>query len=150
MTAALATSRFLTFAVAGKAYAIPLARVREVVSCRKVVRVPNVGEALRGVMSLRGNVLPVIDLSRRLGAGDTPLNDDTCAVLIEADVAGEQTPVAALVEEIRRVVDLAAEAIASTPSFGTPVDPRMVRGVASEGDAFTYVLDLDEVFAGLA
>lgn len=150
MTATLTASRFLTFAIDGDVYAIPLQHVREVVSCKTVVRVPNAGEALRGLMNLRGNVVPVIDLAHRLGAGLTTLTNDTCAVLIDADIDGEQIPVAGLVEEIRGVVDLADDSILATPAFGTPIDARLVRGVVSEGKRFAYILALDQVFNGIA
>ena len=144
------TTPFLTFALAGGAYAIPLRRVREVVGCRAVVRVPNANECLRGVMNLRGSVVPVIDLARRLGVGDTTLCDTTCVVVMETEIDGEQTPVAGLVQEIRGAIELTDEDIAPRPSFGTAADPRLVLGVAPEGDHFAYVLDLDEVFAGIA
>jgi purine-binding chemotaxis protein CheW len=145
------TTSFLTFALAGSAYAIPLGRVREVVGCHAVVRVPNAAECVRGVMNLRGNVVPVIDLARRLGAGDTTLSDTTCALLIEATLDDEHTAIAGLVEEIHGVVELADDAINNTPSFGTPVDPALIRGIATtEHERFAYVLDPDEVLAGIA
>lgn len=143
------TTSLLTFALAGSDYAIPLGRVREVVTCRAIVRVPNANEVLRGVMNLRGSVIPVLDLACRLGLGRTTVGDTTCAVLLETEVDGESASIAGLVDEIRSVVDLAPDAITAAPDFGTPVDARLVRGVATERDRFAYVLDLDEVLAGI-
>lgn len=144
------TSQFLTFALGEHAYAIPLARVREVVGCRTVVRVPNSGASIRGLMNLRGNVVPVIDFARRLGTGEVTLSDTTCAVLMEAAFDGGDAPVAALVEQIRAVVDIDAADVAAPPGFGLPVDPRLVRGITPTADQLVYVLDLDEILAGLA
>ena len=144
------TTQFLTFALAGTAYAIPLERVREVVGCKTVVRVPNAGEFVRGVMNLRGSVVPVIDLARRIGAGDTTLSDTTCAVLMETDIDGETSAVAGLVEEIRSILELESGAVSATPEFGTPADPRLVRGVSAEGEPLVFLLDLNEVFVGIS
>ena len=140
----------LTFALGETDYAVPLGRVREVVACRSVVRVPHARECVRGVMNLRGSVVPVIDLSRRLGIGDITIGGTTCVVLLDTEIDGETAPLAALVDEIRAVVDLEADAIAAPPDFGTPVDRRLVRGVASDHERFAYVLDLDEVLAAIA
>ncbi len=140
-------SSFLTVALAGTTYAMPLERVREVVSYPAVVHVPNAGASLRGVMNLRGSVVPVIDLARWLGLGDTQPSALTCAVLMETDIDGENAPIAALVEEIGTVVDLQQGELLDRPSFGLPVDPRVVRGVTAAGTNFAIVLDLDEVFA---
>ena len=143
------TTPFLTFAAAGAPCAIPLDRVREVVGCRTVVRVPNAGACVRGVMNLRGSVVPVFDLARRLGGGDTALSAMTCVVVMEADLDGENTPIAGLVEEIRGVVELTDDAMAAAPDFGTAVDRKLIRAVTNDGDSIAYVLDLDEILAGL-
>lgn len=141
----VATTSFLTFGLAGEAYAIPLTRVREVVTCRSVVRVPNAAATMRGVMNLRGSVIPVIDFGRCLGVGATSLGETTCAVLIEADIDGDHAPLAWLVEEIHSVVELADEEVVAAPSFGLPVNAHLVRGITPQGDRFAYVLDLDQV-----
>lgn len=143
------TTAHLTFALAGVAYAIPLERVREVVACRSVVRVPNAGDFLRGVMNLRGSVVPVFDIARRLGLGDTAVCDTTSAMLVEADIDGETTAIAGLVDEIRAVTELDPQSVTQAPEFGTPVDPRVVRGISTENDRFAYVLDLDEILAAI-
>jgi purine-binding chemotaxis protein CheW len=140
---------FLTMAVQGTVYAMPLARIREVVSCPSVVRVPNAGPSLRGVMNLRGSVIPVIDLACRLGFADTPTSSSTCALLMEpngAGVDGDPTPFAALIEEIGTVMELQQDELLERPAFGLPVDPRLVRGVTPAGARFAIVLDLDELF----
>jgi purine-binding chemotaxis protein CheW len=145
------TSQFLTFAIRDAAYAIPLASVREVVGCRSIARVPNAGECVRGVMNLRGNVVPVVDFGRRISGGDTPLSGSTCVVLMDSKVDGGDAIVAGLVEEIHAVLDLDASAIASPPDFGTPADPRLLRGVTpGANDQLIYVLDPDDLFAGIA
>ncbi len=144
------TTSLLTFALAGSDYAIPLGRVREVVICRAIARVPNANESLRGVMNLRGSIIPVLDLACRLGLGRTTVGDATCAVLLETEADGETTFIAGLVDEIRSVVDFEPEAIAAAPDFGTPVDARLVRAVATEKGRYAYVLDLDEVLAGIS
>ena len=144
------TTQLLTFTVAGSAYGVPLSRVSEVVSCRTIARVPNADDCIRGVMNLRGNVVPVIDLSRRLGGGNTALAETTCAILIAAVIEGIAMTVATLVEEICAVLDVDSGAVAPAPEFGTPLDPSLVHGVTSAGDQLVYVLDLDAVLAGIA
>ena len=150
MTGSAAAVSFLLFGVCGHEFAVPLTRVLEIVGCRHVVRVPRAGESVRGLMNLRGSVVPVVDVARHLGMGDTKLSETTCVVLIETDINGDNSPLAGLVDEIHGVLELSNDEVAEAPEFGTPVDRRLLSGVTPPDRGTAWLLDLDAMLSSLA
>ena len=142
-----ARAEYLTFFVEGEEYAVPLMRVREVMPYETLTRVPQLPRAIRGVTNLRGNIVAVVDLARKLLDGETPVTARTCIVMV--DVLTESGPAALglMTEAVGQVLALAAHEILPPPSFGAPVRTEHLLGLGLVGKKFALLLDLDALLA---
>jgi len=134
-------AQHLTFTVSGEGYALDVLRVREVVEVMPITRVPSLPATVRGVVNLRGAVVPVVDLGVRLGGAALALTKRSCIVFVEVDRAGEPMVLGLLVDAVDQVVELGPEDIEPVPPFGTRAGPDVVDGMAVLGDTFVLVLD---------
>jgi len=140
-------SQYLTFAVSGDEYAVAILRVKEIIAFDEITRVPRTPDFIRGVINLRGSVVPVIDLAQKFGYGETQPSRSTCHVIVEVK-AGEKTIVLGLlVDAVSQVVDLQSDDIQEPPSFGTQVDIAFLIGMGCAGNRFVLLLDIDKVVA---
>ncbi|HET8774854.1 MAG TPA: chemotaxis protein CheW [Thermoanaerobaculia bacterium] len=128
-TAARGDEQLLTFLIGRDEYGISILRVREIAEDRPLTPVPMRPQWMRGVMNLRGTVVPVVDLASKLGLGTTVISRFTCLIIVDLDVEGESTVIAVMVDAVRRVVDVRGEDIQEAPPFGLELDiiPGMVR-----------------------
>jgi purine-binding chemotaxis protein CheW len=145
----LPKAQYLTFFVADAAYAIEVLRVREVIEPAPITRVPSTPRAVRGVINLRGSVVPVVDLGIRFEQTERPLTKWTCIVLVEVAVDGEsdKAVMGILVDAVDRVVELGEDQIEAVPQFGTHVRLDFLRGMGVLGDKFVLLLDVDSVLS---
>ncbi|MBK5260174.1 MAG: chemotaxis protein CheW [Thermoanaerobaculia bacterium] len=118
--------------------------VREIAEPRAIATVPSAPAWLRGVMNLRGSVVPVVDLSVKLGCGPTTESRRTCLVLVEIEVAGETSPMAVMVDAVRRVVDLDTE-VQQPPAFGAGVAIDFISGTTRIGEQLVILLDMHKI-----
>jgi purine-binding chemotaxis protein CheW len=137
--------QLLTFAVAGERYAIDVHRVREVVEALAVTRVPSTPTVIRGVVNLRGSVVPLLDLGDRFGAGPVDSGKRSCIVVAEVPERDGTAFVGLLVEAVHSVVEIDAREIASPPAFGTLARQDLVRGIVRIDARLVLVLDVDAV-----
>ena len=128
-------------------YALPLLRVREIIRFEGATRVPRVPACIRGVVNLRGNVMPVVDLAVWLGRPETPTTSRTCLLVVEATAGSDTSLVGLLIDGVNRVLDVCSDALEPPPPFGTLMPPEFIAGMAKVGDRFAYLLDLDRVLA---
>ncbi len=140
--------QYLTFRLDGEAFATGIARVREVLEYTRVTRVPRTPDYMLGVINLRGNVVPVVDLRRQFGMAVTDQTVDTCIIIIEVKVDGESTVLGALADSVQEVIELKAQQLEPAPSLGTRVDNRFIRAMGKLDEGFVIVLDMDRVFSG--
>lgn len=140
-------SQFLTFTLDHERYAVEIAKVREVLEFTSVNRVPRTPESLRGVINLRGNVVPVVDLRLKLGLSRTERTVDTCVVITEVVVDGEPIVLGVLADSVQEVIELDAASILPPPKLGTRVDSAFIRGMGRRDDQFLIVLDIDRVLS---
>jgi purine-binding chemotaxis protein CheW len=136
-------SQFLTFRVAGETYAIDILRVREIIEYRPVTRVPLAPACVRGVINLRGSVVPVVDLALRFGLPETVVNRRTCIVIVEAGNEDAAWVLGVTADSVCQVIDLEPGAIARPPAFGTPLPAEYLRGLGRAGERFVLILDVD-------
>jgi purine-binding chemotaxis protein CheW len=137
--------QFLAFAIAGTDYGIPVLRLREIIQCDAITPVPSVPRWVRGVLNLRGSVIPVLDLAVKFGQRDTPVDGQSCVLVVEVDLAGERILAGVMADSVNEVVDLGSDEIMPPPPFGSHVKPEYLLGLAPVGDRFAFVLDLDRV-----
>lgn len=149
MTATAPTSDFrtqyLSFTLCGEEYAVDILRVREIIEYDALTRVPAMPSSVRGVINLRGRVVPVLDLAARFGLPESPITRRSCIVMVELDDDGESLVMGLVADAVSQVLDLAEGEIEPPPSFGTAISTRYIRGMAETGKKFVIILDVDRV-----
>jgi purine-binding chemotaxis protein CheW len=141
------TGQYLTFFLAGEEYAVGILQVREILEVDAITRVPSSPPWIRGVINLRGSVVPVVDLALKLGLPETEITRRTCIVILEASVSGQRMILGALTDAVSQVIDLRPSEIEPPPDFGTPVHPSCLAGMAQAGRKFILLLDVDHVLS---
>lgn len=135
----------LTFHIGGDTYAIDILRVREIVEYQTVTRVPTAPVWIRGVVNLRGNVVPALDLAVKLGLPGAPVGRRTCIVLVEVELQGEETVLGIIADAVDQVVDLTPDDVEPPPSFGARVHSDYLLGMAKLGARLALLLDIDRI-----
>ena len=144
-------AQHLTFQLAGEEFAFGILRVKEILEYDTITRVPNVPPPVRGVINLRGSVVPVMDLGLLFGSAPTPITKRTCIVIVETKREGQQLVMGILAESVSQVVDLPDTAIEPPPAFGTGVHAEFLAGLGKLDDRkFVLILDIDRLLAGIA
>jgi len=145
---AAGTTQYLTFTLGEEEFALDISKVREVLDYTTITRVPRMPDFLRGVINLRGNVVPVVDLRMKLGMPPTKRTVSTCIVITEIDMDGEVVHMGALTDSVQEVLDLEPGQIQPPPRFGTRLDTEFIRGMGKRDDRFLIILDIDKVLSG--
>src|SRR5260370_37893395 len=124
-----------------------LQRVVEIIASTTVTKVPKVPEWIRGVISLRGNVVPVVDLTVRFGLEAGPVTKTTCIVIVEVEQDSERTVIGVIADAVNQVIDLAPKDIEGPPAFGTRVRLEYLFGMGKLGKKFALILNIDSVLS---
>jgi len=146
-TTAEAARQYLTYRLGDELFALDISKVREVLDFTTVTRVPRTPEFMRGVINLRGSVVPVVDLRLKFGMPATERTVNTCVIIAEIDVDGELTLLGALADSVQEVIELGPDAIEPAPRIGTRLRTDFIRGIGRQNDRFIILLDIDRVFA---
>ncbi len=139
--------QYLTFQVATHEFGCGLPKVREILQLAPISPVPSTPACIRGVMNVRGSVIPVVDLSVKFGHGETRYDRFTCVIVLEMEIDGEQTPIGVLADRVNEVVDLAAEEVEEAPPFGMGVKLEFLQGLGKVGQRFVPLLEMDRVLS---
>lgn len=142
-----AVQQYLTFMISGEEYAVSLLRVKEIIEYDVVTEIPKTPQWVRGVINLRGNVVPVIDLAVKFRLAPSVAGKLTCIVITEVECEGEATVMGVMADSVRQVIDLKAEDIEVPPSFGTRVKIDYLLGMARSGKKFCLLLDTEKVLS---
>lgn len=135
----------LTFILNSAVFAVSIVPVKEIISVVELTPVPLTASHLRGVMNLRGAVVPVVDLAARLGLPAAQSSDRTSILLIEARFEDATHLVGLLVDAVREVVVLDEEALIAPPSFGTVIQPAFIQGMVDRSGSSLTVLSVDRI-----
>ncbi len=138
---------YLTFFLADEEYAINIQRVKEIIEYTAVTKVHKVPEWIRGVINLRGSVVPVVDLTVRFGLSERPVTKTTCIVIVEVEQDSERTVMGVIADAVNRVIDLAPKDIEEPPAFGTRVRLEYLFGMGKLGKKFALILNIDSVLS---
>ena len=141
------TTQYLTFKLGEEMFALDIAKVREVLDFTTVTKVPRTPDFMRGVINLRGSVVPVVDLRLKFGMSRTENGVNTCIIISEVTVDGYTTVLGALADSVQEVIDLGPEHIAPAPRIGTKLRTEFIKGMGKQNDQFVIILDIDEVFS---
>jgi purine-binding chemotaxis protein CheW len=139
--------QYLTFSLGGESFAIPIEHVREIIEFGGITTIPMMPSFLRGVINLRGSVVPVVDLQARFGRGETTISKRTCVVIVEVVVENSAHMLGALVDAVSEVLTLDRGRLESKPSFGSGLRADFVDGILNLDDRFIVTLDINQVLS---
>ncbi len=141
------TTQYLTFKLEDEVFALDISKVREVLDFTTVTKVPKTPEFMRGVINLRGSVVPVVDLRLKFGMSRTEKTVNTCIIITEVTVDNETTVLGALADSVQEVMDLEPGQIEAAPKIGTRLNTEFIRGMGKRDNTFVIILDIDKVFS---
>ena len=138
--------KYLTFALGDESYAVDVRKVREIIRLTNITTVPQMPAFIRGVINLRGKIIPVIDLRARFGLSEAATTDKTCIVVVQIQTgANLRRETGLIVDNVEEVLNLNANEIEETPDFGAQVDTEYLLGMAKVKGVVKMLLDLDRV-----
>ena len=144
--AAEAPAQYLTFTLGAEVFAMDIRTVREIIQHGPMTSVPLMPDFVRGVINLRGAVVPVIDLQARFGRPAASVGKKTCVVIFDAMREGERVELGLMVDAVSEVIDIAADQIEPPPDFGTAVRRDFIRGMGKVAGRFVIILEPDRAF----
>jgi purine-binding chemotaxis protein CheW len=141
------TTQYLTFKLDDEIFALDISKVREVLDFTAITKVPRTPDFMRGVINLRGSVVPVVDLRLKFGMSKTEQTVNTCIIITEVAVDGETTVLGALADSVQEVMELGPDQIEPAPKIGTKLDTQFIMGMGKQNERFVIMLDIDKVFS---
>jgi purine-binding chemotaxis protein CheW len=142
------TTQYLTFDLGEEIFAVDVAEVREILDVSTITKVPQTPDFMRGVINLRGSVVPVMDMRLIFGMTTTEQTVDTCIIVLEVSVNGETVILGALADSVQEVIDLEPEQIEPAPKVGMQLDTDFIKGMGKHNEQFIIILNIDKVFSG--
>ncbi|PKK89880.1 MAG: chemotaxis protein CheW [Candidatus Wallbacteria bacterium HGW-Wallbacteria-1] len=140
--------KYLTFQLAGEIYGLEILKVQEIIGLMKVTRVPLAPGFVRGVINLRGKVIPVVDLRLKFSMDMKEDTDRTCIIVVQVSGTSGNIIMGIIVDEVSEVMDIAASQLEPAPSFGSSVDTAFILGIGKVGDRVVMLLDVNRVLTG--
>lgn len=141
------TQQYLTFTLNDEVFAMDIRTVREIIQHASMTVVPLMPDFVRGVINLRGAVVPVIDLQSRFGRTISSLGKKTCIVIFDASTQGEKQELGLMVDAVSEVIDIADTNIEPTPSFGTTIAREFIRGMGKVDKDFIPIIDTEKALS---
>jgi len=140
------THQYLTFQLDTEWYAIEVSRIEEVLEYQLITRVPNMPESMRGVINVRGNIVPVVDLRYKFGLTLSEVTVDTSIIVLEVALGDETLRIGTIADTVEEVVEIAPEQIEPTPKIGTKLDTDFIEGIGRINEKFVVILNTDKIF----
>ena len=137
--------QYLTFILGGEMFAIGILGIKGIIEYHGITAVPMMPECIRGVINLRGAVVPVIDLSARLGKTQATVTKRSCIIIVEVETDGERKDVGVIVDAVNAVVDIAAADVEPAPMFGARIRTDFIQGMGKIGGKFVILLNVNSV-----
>jgi purine-binding chemotaxis protein CheW len=142
-----AAGKYLTFALAQEEYGLPVLKVREIIKMMDITGVPQVPGHVKGVINLRGKVIPIIDLRLKFGLPAADYTERTCIIVVEVQLETRRVMLGVIVDWVSEVLNIATEEIEQTPDFGERLDTAYMQGVAKIKGTVKILLDLDRILS---
>lgn len=143
----LQATQYLTFTLADEVFAVDVARVREILEITSITKVPQTPEFMRGVINLRGSVVPVIDMRLKFGMTETERTVNTCIIVVEVEMEGETIVLGSLADSVQEVIEMEPGQIEAAPHIGTHLNTDFIRGMGKHDGRFIMILDIDRIFS---
>ena len=142
----LEMNQYLAFKLDNEIFAFDISKVREVLEFDTVTKVPQTPDMMKGVINLRGSVVPVIDVRVKFGMGETEKTVNTVIIIVEIDLDDASTMIGALVDSVQEVIDLDSEHIEPPPKIGTKLNTEFIKGMGKQNGQFLIILDIEKIF----
>lgn len=139
--------KFLTFALGREEYGLPVLKVREIIKVMDITQVPQVPPHVRGVINLRGKVIPVVDLRLKFGLPPRDYTERTCIIVVEVELQGRRVMLGMIVDYVSEVLNITNDEIEPMPDFGARLDTEYMHGVAKIKGTVKLLLDLDKALS---
>jgi purine-binding chemotaxis protein CheW len=140
-------AQYLGFYIGEEEFAIGILRVKEILEYDTITKVPGTPPSIRGVINLRGSVVPVADLALKFGLPASPITKRTCIVVVEVDLDGERTVMGVMADAVSQVMDFGDGDIEPPPAFGTRAHMDHLLGMGKAGKKFILLLDIDRILS---
>jgi purine-binding chemotaxis protein CheW len=137
--------KYLTFTLAGEEYGIGILKIKEIIGMMPITSVPQTPRFVKGVINLRGKVIPVVDLRLRFTMDAIDYNDRTCIIVVEIGGRGTDIVIGIVVDSVSEVLNIKGEDIEDTPTFGTALNTDYILGMAKMEGKVKILLDIDQV-----
>lgn len=142
--------KYLSFALGHEEYGIEILKVREIIGYMEITSVPRTPEYVKGVINLRGQVIPVLDLRTRFGMPTAEITEQTCIIVVEINQQGRRFNAGLVVDQVQEVLDIKGENIEDAPQFGSSVQTDFILGIGKIGTSIKILLDIDKVLGNKA
>ena len=141
------TIQYLTFKLADETFTLDVAKVREILEMVPITKVPQTPDYMRGVINLRGSVVPVIDLRLNFGMERTEQTINTCIIVVEVNLDTKLIVLGVLADSVQEVVEMEPQYIEPPPKLGTKLNMEFIKGMGKIDDDFVMILDIDKIFS---
>lgn len=139
------SGKYLTFKLGSEEYGLEIMKVREIIGLMDITDVPRTPAHIRGVINLRGRIIPVLDLRTRFGMESIEASDETCIIVVETNQGNDSTSMGILVDTVCEVMDIGPDDLEPTPSFGQDIDNGYIHGMAKCDNEVKILLDIANV-----
>jgi purine-binding chemotaxis protein CheW len=146
-SSAIEPAQYLTFMLAGEVFAIGILAIREIIEYHDLTEVPMMPPSVRGVINLRGAVVPVMDLLARFGRPSSPITKRSCVVIVEVQCDDERQVIGVVVDAVNEVLDIALTDIEAPPTFGARIRSEFIHGMGKVNGKFVILLNVDHVLS---
>jgi len=140
--------KYLTFALSREEYGLEILKVREIIGYMNITAIPQMPAYVKGIINLRGQVIPVIDLRAKFGMDTMDVTEETCIIVVEITQKGRKFNTGIVVDHVQEVLDIAGENIEEAPQFGSSVNTDFILGMGKVGESVKILLDIDKVLNG--
>lgn len=143
-----AAGKYLTFALGHEEFGLEILKVREIIGYMPITAIPQTPSYVKGVINLRGQVIPVVDLRAKFAMDTAVTTSETCIIVVETTQGAGKCNTGIVVDRVRDVLDVLDENIEDSPNFGAGVDTDCILGMGKIGDSVKILLDIDRVLGG--
>ena len=147
MAEELEATQYLTFKLDEEVFALDVAKVREILEESSITKVPQTPDFMRGVINLRGSVVPVIDMRLKFGMSRTEKTVNTCIIVVEVQLEDEVIVLGALADSVQEVIEMEPSQIEAAPHIGSRLNTDFIKGMGKHDNRFVMILDIDRVFS---
>lgn len=143
---AITDEKLLTFSLGGEGYGVSILKVKEIIGMLDITPVPRTPDYIKGVINLRGKIIPVMDLRIKFGMEEKEYNERTCIIVVEVNLKGTERLLGVVVDMVSEVVTMSAEQVEPPPEYGMKLEHNFILGIGKIKDRVVIILDIDEVF----